>query len=282
PAADGTALARKARRGKTNSTSDEERCGCLLQRKSHILPCSQTCARRLLSIYISLLTLTRCRLDIQASVISSAPCEQVLNETTRVYDFQVVSLMVRQLGRTKNIITVNGKLPGPTIYANVGFHKYGIWQFRNPLFDSPAMSSQARLIVPLQLQHGFTHLLSMEPLTAQHERNKGRCGSQGPLHLQGDPWRKLYQSCSDSHFDLAVESFGDSAARQGVGKTSLHYALMGQDMEWHEGVSCGVGDIDVAGINLQKPLVAKDSELQQLQNKSQDCITLQNNEHQAV
>ncbi|EFJ12736.1 hypothetical protein SELMODRAFT_123638, partial [Selaginella moellendorffii] len=38
----------------------------------------------------------------------------------RIATTQVVSLMVRRLGRTKNIITVNGKLPGPTIYANVG------------------------------------------------------------------------------------------------------------------------------------------------------------------
>ncbi|EFJ35024.1 hypothetical protein SELMODRAFT_80405, partial [Selaginella moellendorffii] len=31
---------------------------------------------------------------------------------------QVVSSMVRRLGRTKNIIIVNGELPGPTICAN--------------------------------------------------------------------------------------------------------------------------------------------------------------------
>ncbi|EFJ12149.1 hypothetical protein SELMODRAFT_20285, partial [Selaginella moellendorffii] len=53
---------------------------------------------------------------------------------------------------------------------------------------------------------------------------------------------------------------------EGAGKTSLYYALMGQgggvsmntdtdgffpDMEWREGVSCGVGYVDAAGVNLQ-------------------------------
>ncbi|EFJ12237.1 hypothetical protein SELMODRAFT_425613 [Selaginella moellendorffii] len=78
------------------------------------------------------------------------------------------------------------------------------------------------------------------------------CSSQPPHWL-------LITSCSglgNSHFDLAVESFGDSV-----------------DMEWHEGVSCSIGYIDVADINvqigsMQKPSVAKDSELQQLQNKA--------------
>ncbi|EFJ33915.1 hypothetical protein SELMODRAFT_406215 [Selaginella moellendorffii] len=154
------------------------------------------------------------------------------NETTKVYDFQPPHQLLITVTNTGKML----------------IH----W---NPWFNGLAMS---RSVLSSEANSSSTTSLWIH--TSQHERNEGRCGSQGPLQLQGDPWRKLYQSCSDlgdSHFDLAVESFGDSV-----------------DMEWREGVSCGVGYIDVAGINLQKPSVAKDSELQQLQNKSQDCSTL--------
>ncbi|EFJ32637.1 hypothetical protein SELMODRAFT_85188 [Selaginella moellendorffii] len=81
--------------------------------------------------------------------------------------------MVSRLGRTKNIITVNGKLPGPTIYANNGdrllitvpntdkmsihCHRHGIWQFRNPWFNGPAYVTQC----PLKRGYRFTYVNSL-------------------------------------------------------------------------------------------------------------------------
>ncbi|EFJ27984.1 hypothetical protein SELMODRAFT_411417 [Selaginella moellendorffii] len=84
-------------------------------------------------------------------------------------------------------------------------------------------------------------LLSMETLTAQHECNEGCCGSQGPLQLQGDPWRKLYQVVQQNW--SAILSY----------MPGVYRCIAKSDMEWHEGVSCGVGYIDVASINLQNP-----------------------------
>ncbi|EFJ05975.1 hypothetical protein SELMODRAFT_431097 [Selaginella moellendorffii] len=219
-----------------------------------------------LSIYISLLTLTRCRLDIQASVIQvhrvNKSCYDLVaaqNETTRVYDFQVLSLMVRRLGRTKNIITVNGKLPGPTIYANVA----------DRLLITPSMNAIKGVLDPRDrfickgiLGGNSTSLALTRTLTWL--------------------WKVLVTVSVVQQKKSTILSYICLAARQGVGKTSVHYALMGQ--------GSGVSMILTAffqtwsGIKAfhAKPSVAKDSELQQLQNKSQDCIALQNNEHQAV
>ncbi|XP_024519170.1 laccase-10 [Selaginella moellendorffii] len=115
-----------------------------------------------------------CRAVVIFSFLASWSFDLVVaqNEITKVYDFQVVSSMVRRLGRTKNIITVNGELPGPTIYANDGdrllitvrntvkykmsIHWHGIRQFRSPWFDGPAYVTQCPLKQGQSFLYNFT------------------------------------------------------------------------------------------------------------------------------
>ncbi|CAA7061806.1 unnamed protein product [Microthlaspi erraticum] len=87
----------------------------------------------------------------------------------RKYTFNVVTKQVTRLCSTKQIVTVNGKFPGPTIYANeddtvlvnvvnnvkynVSIHWHGIRQLRTGWADGPAYITQC----PIKPGHSYVY-----------------------------------------------------------------------------------------------------------------------------
>ncbi|KFK44563.1 hypothetical protein AALP_AA1G273400 [Arabis alpina] len=87
----------------------------------------------------------------------------------RKYTFNVVTKQVTRLCSTKQIVTVNGKFPGPTIYANeddtilvnvvnnvkynVSIHWHGIRQLRTGWADGPAYITQC----PIKPGHNYVY-----------------------------------------------------------------------------------------------------------------------------
>ncbi|XP_020588849.1 putative laccase-9 [Phalaenopsis equestris] len=90
---------------------------------------------------------------------------------TNQYDFIIQETPYTRLCETKNILTVNGQFPGPTIYAqkgdtilvnvmnqgdyNITLHWHGLSQPRNPWFDGPEYVTQC----PIQPGSNFTYRL---------------------------------------------------------------------------------------------------------------------------
>lgn len=88
-------------------------------------------------------------------------------------DFRIQETSYTRLCSTKNILTVNGRFPGPTIYArngdtaivrvhnqadyNITIHWHGVDQFRNPWSDGPEYITQC----PIQPGANFTYRLSL-------------------------------------------------------------------------------------------------------------------------
>ncbi|KAL2250425.1 UNVERIFIED_CONTAM: Laccase-10 [Sesamum indicum] len=87
----------------------------------------------------------------------------------RHYQFNVVMKNTTRLCSTKSIVTVNGKFPGPTIYAreddtvlirvinrvkyNVSIHWHGVRQLRTGWADGPAYITQC----PIQPGHSYVY-----------------------------------------------------------------------------------------------------------------------------
>ncbi|KAF8103787.1 hypothetical protein N665_0185s0059 [Sinapis alba] len=87
----------------------------------------------------------------------------------RKYTFNVVTKQMTRLCSTKQIVTVNGKFPGPTIYANeddtilvnvvnnvkynVSIHWHGIRQLRTGWADGPAYITQC----PIKPGHSYVY-----------------------------------------------------------------------------------------------------------------------------
>ncbi|CAA2956325.1 laccase-4-like [Olea europaea subsp. europaea] len=87
----------------------------------------------------------------------------------RRYQFDVVMSNTSRLCSTKSIVTVNGKFPGPTIYAreddtvlvrvvnhvkyNISIHWHGVRQLRTGWADGPAYITQC----PIQLGHSYVY-----------------------------------------------------------------------------------------------------------------------------
>ncbi|GLJ19496.1 hypothetical protein SUGI_0352120 [Cryptomeria japonica] len=88
---------------------------------------------------------------------------------TRNYNFNIQLQKVSRLCHTKSIVTVNGKFPGPTVYAregdtvlvnvtnhvkyNITIHWHGIRQFRTGWADGPAYITQC----PIQTGQSFLY-----------------------------------------------------------------------------------------------------------------------------
>eukprot|EP00250_Pteridium_aquilinum_P005459 c15546_g1_i1 orf=321-2054(-) len=89
--------------------------------------------------------------------------------TTRFYDFKLQNTSITKLCQTRNIITVNGQFPGPTIYAqdgdrvivkvtnnmqyNVTIHWHGVRQHFSCWSDGPSYITQC----PIQPSKSFTY-----------------------------------------------------------------------------------------------------------------------------
>ncbi|KAH0470356.1 hypothetical protein IEQ34_000079 [Dendrobium chrysotoxum] len=87
------------------------------------------------------------------------------------YDFNIQETSYTRLCQTKNILTVNGQFPGPTLYVqkgdtilvnvhnqadyNITIHWHGLVQPRNPWSDGPAYITQC----PIQPGASFTYRL---------------------------------------------------------------------------------------------------------------------------
>lgn len=94
--------------------------------------------------------------------------------TTRFYDFNVEYANVIKLCKTKTIVTVNGRYPGPTIYAqegdrvivrvtnsvkhNVTLHWHGVRQVLSCWFDGPAYITQC----PIRAGGSFTYEFTLQ------------------------------------------------------------------------------------------------------------------------
>ncbi|XP_051130172.1 laccase-10-like [Andrographis paniculata] len=93
----------------------------------------------------------------------------LVQSRVRHYQFNVVMKNTTRLCSTKSIVTVNGKFPGPTVYAreddnllirvinrvkyNVTIHWHGIRQLRNGWADGPAYITQC----PVQPGHSYVY-----------------------------------------------------------------------------------------------------------------------------
>ncbi|KAI5578921.1 hypothetical protein POPTR_008G064000v4 [Populus trichocarpa] len=90
----------------------------------------------------------------------------------RLYDFRVVLTNTTKLCSTKSIVTINGKFPGPTIYAregdnvnikltnhvqyNVTIHWHGVRQLRTGWSDGPAYITQCPIRPGQSYLYNFT------------------------------------------------------------------------------------------------------------------------------
>ncbi|KAG4985947.1 hypothetical protein AAZX31_12G115100 [Glycine max] len=90
----------------------------------------------------------------------------------RHYKFNVVQKNTTRLGSTKPIVTINGKFPGPTIYAreddtvlvkvvnqvkyNVSIHWHGVRQLRTGWADGPAYITQCPILPSQAYVYNFT------------------------------------------------------------------------------------------------------------------------------
>ncbi|KAG0595723.1 hypothetical protein M758_UG191900 [Ceratodon purpureus] len=97
--------------------------------------------------------------------------------TTKHFHFKVGYMNVRRLNTKKRLIAVNGKFPGPTIYANEGdrliikvtnaikedvaIHWHGVRQFRSCWADGTAFITQC----PIRPGKSFTHNFTVEGQT---------------------------------------------------------------------------------------------------------------------
>ncbi|TVU23281.1 hypothetical protein EJB05_25636, partial [Eragrostis curvula] len=104
-------------------------------------------------------------------LVASSVLHQAMGTSaiTRHYKFNVVMRNMTRLCSTKPILTVNGKFPGPTLYAregdnvlvkvvnhathNVTIHWHGIRQIRTGWFDGPAYITQC----PIQPGNSFLY-----------------------------------------------------------------------------------------------------------------------------
>ncbi|KAL1329249.1 hypothetical protein HN51_046376 [Arachis hypogaea] len=89
--------------------------------------------------------------------------------STRFYDFKVQTKRVTKLCNTKDIVTINGKFPGPVVYAqeddriivkvtnktpfNITIHWHGIRQQLSCWYDGPSYITQC----PIQSGQSFTY-----------------------------------------------------------------------------------------------------------------------------
>ncbi|KAJ6772670.1 MULTI-COPPER OXIDASE [Salix koriyanagi] len=90
----------------------------------------------------------------------------------RLYNFRVVQTNTTKLCSTKSIVTINGKFPGPTIYAreddnvnirltnkvqyNVTVHWHGVRQLRTGWADGPAYVTQCPIQPGQSYLYNFT------------------------------------------------------------------------------------------------------------------------------
>ncbi|KAG0485597.1 hypothetical protein HPP92_009676 [Vanilla planifolia] len=95
-------------------------------------------------------------LALVVSLLSSSPI--ATEAAVKRYKFEIVVKNVSRLCHAKPIVTVNGRFPGPTIYAragdrvvvnvtnhaqyNISIHWHGLKQFRNGWADGPAYITQ--------------------------------------------------------------------------------------------------------------------------------------------
>ncbi|XAR71956.1 Laccase [Bertholletia excelsa] len=110
---------------------------------------------------------------VEAVVFLAALVFPVLAESVvRHYKFSVIMKNTTRLCATKAIVTVNGKLPGPTLYAreddtvivrvinhvqyNVTIHWHGIKQFRTGWADGPAYITQCPIQPGQSYKYNFT------------------------------------------------------------------------------------------------------------------------------
>ncbi|BFG22203.1 hypothetical protein CerSpe_084770 [Prunus speciosa] len=93
--------------------------------------------------------------------------------STRFYDFKVQTKRVTKLCSTKDMVTINGKFPGPSVYAqeddriivnvtnetpfNVTIHWHGVRQKLSCWFDGPSYITQC----PIQAGQSFTYEFTM-------------------------------------------------------------------------------------------------------------------------
>ncbi|KAL8093585.1 laccase-22-like [Apium graveolens] len=103
-----------------------------------------------------------------AAVLFPAPVESAV----RQYKFNVVMKNVTKLCETKSIVTVNGKFPGPTVYAregdtvnvkvinsvkyNVTIHWHGVRQLRTGWADGPGYITQCPIQTGQSYVYNFT------------------------------------------------------------------------------------------------------------------------------
>ncbi|KAE8713198.1 Laccase-11 [Hibiscus syriacus] len=94
---------------------------------------------------------------------------QITEAAVRKYQFDIRVKNVSRLCHAKPIVTVNGRFPGPTIYAregdrvlvsvknyaqyNISIHWHGLKQFRNGWADGPAYITQC----PIKTGHSYTY-----------------------------------------------------------------------------------------------------------------------------
>ncbi|MED6168941.1 hypothetical protein PIB30_016424 [Stylosanthes scabra] len=96
-------------------------------------------------------------------------CASSNEVSTRFYDFKVQTKRVTKLCNTKDIVTINGKFPGPVVYAqeddriivkvtnktpfNITIHWHGIRQRLSCWYDGPSYITQC----PIQAGQSFTY-----------------------------------------------------------------------------------------------------------------------------
>ncbi|KAK6929443.1 Multicopper oxidase, type 1 [Dillenia turbinata] len=106
---------------------------------------------------------------IRALMLIALLCPMIVESRVRHYKFSVIMKNTTRLCATKPIVTVNGKFPGPTIYAreddtlivrvinhvknNVTIHWHGVRQFRTGWSDGPSYITQC----PIQTGQSFIY-----------------------------------------------------------------------------------------------------------------------------
>ncbi|GAA0176313.1 oxidase [Lithospermum erythrorhizon] len=98
----------------------------------------------------------------------------LVNAETHYHEFNVQETPVKRLCRTKNILTVNGQFPGPTLEGrngdtlvikvinngqyNISLHWHGIQQMRTPWADGPEYITQC----PIQPGASYTYSYTLD------------------------------------------------------------------------------------------------------------------------